>query len=149
MVDHFVQLHDKRHPPLPGHIAEALLNYEWPGNVRELQNVLHRYLTLKRLDFAGGLVNRAERTDAPLTRNIDLGSSVVERSTITVDQTKPAQNHDHKSKDNSVMNLQANEKDLIMKALSENNWHRRRTAETLGIDRKTLFRKMQKFGLEK
>lgn len=149
LVDHFVQLHDKRHPPLPGHIAEALLNYEWPGNVRELQNVLHRYLTLKRLDFAGGLVNRAERTDAPLTRNIDLGSSVVERSTITVDQTKPTQNHDHKSKDNSVMNLQANEKDLIMKALLENNWHRRRTAETLGIDRKTLFRKMQKFGLEK
>jgi len=147
LVDYFLQLHDKKHPPLPGNIVEALLNYDWPGNVRELQNVLHRYLTLKRLDFAGGLVTRPERTDAPSTRNIDSGSSVVERSTITGGQTKLARNHDN-NKDDYVMNLQANEKDLIMKALSENNWHRRRTAEVLGINRKTLFRKMQKFGLE-
>ena len=53
LVDHFLQLHDKNQLPLPGHIVEALLKYDWPGNIRELQNVLHRYLTLKRLDFAG------------------------------------------------------------------------------------------------
>jgi len=53
LVDHFLHLHDKNHPPLPGNVAEALSNYDWPGNIRELQNVLHRYLTLKVLDFAG------------------------------------------------------------------------------------------------
>jgi transcriptional regulator of acetoin/glycerol metabolism len=46
------------------------------------------------------------------------------------------------------MTLKANEKDLIMRALSENNWHRDRTAVALGISRKTLFRKMKKFNID-
>ena len=48
LVDHFLQMYDRNHPPLPGHVAESLLNYDWPGNVRELQNVLHRYHDFKK-----------------------------------------------------------------------------------------------------
>jgi transcriptional regulator of acetoin/glycerol metabolism len=47
----------------------------------------------------------------------------------------------------SSLALKVFERDHIMKVLSENNWHRRRTAAALGINRKTLFRKMQKFGM--
>ena len=46
------------------------------------------------------------------------------------------------------MNLKTIEKDNIMRALSGHNWHRGRTASALGINRKTLFRKMQKLGLD-
>jgi transcriptional regulator of acetoin/glycerol metabolism len=46
------------------------------------------------------------------------------------------------------MTLESLEKDHIMKALSEHNWHRGKTASALGINRKTLFLKMQKFGLD-
>jgi PAS domain S-box-containing protein len=144
LVDHFIRLHDKKHPPLPGHIAEALLNYDWPGNVRELQNVLHRYLTLKRLDFAGGPKAKYEK----LNREVDSINPGLVASTIIVEQEKPAQNHHAKNKEDSVMNLQDNEKELIMKALAEHDWHRERTAKALGINRKTLFRKMHKFSLE-
>ena len=69
LIDYFLQLQDKKHPPLPGHISEALLNYNWPGNIRELQNVLHRYLTLKRLDFAGMPITRLAQPEKETPKN--------------------------------------------------------------------------------
>jgi len=61
---------------------------------------------------------------------------------------QPAQNNGKIDTEESNMALKTFERDHIMKALSENNWHRRRTAEALGINRKkTLFRKMQRFGM--
>jgi transcriptional regulator of acetoin/glycerol metabolism len=48
----------------------------------------------------------------------------------------------------SSATLKSLERDHIMRALSEHNWHRGRTASALGINRKTLFRKMEKFGLD-
>lgn len=147
LVDYFVQLHDKKHPPLPGNIVEALLNYDWPGNVRELQNVLHRYLTLKRLDFAGGPTARPAYPE----REISTDESSIARNftaiPVSVEQIQPAHDNVAMRKEERAMTLKANEKDLIMKTLSENNWHRGRTAATLGIGRRTLYRKMQKLGL--
>jgi transcriptional regulator of acetoin/glycerol metabolism len=49
--------------------------------------------------------------------------------------------------EDSMMTLEAIERDHIMRTLSEHNWHRDRTASALGINRKTLFLKMQKFGI--
>ena len=146
LVDHFLQLYDKKHAPLPAHILEALQNYDWPGNVRELQNVIHRYLTLKRLDFGGMPTNRQARPEAIASKNDD---SITEGFAASPDhgQAKPSQSNAVMTKKESAMTLKANEKDLVMKALSENHWHRRRTAESLGIDRKTLCRKMKKFGI--
>ena len=116
LVDHFLNLYDKSHPPLPGNIMEALLNYEWPGNIRELQNVLHRYLTLKRLDFAGG----------PAVQPIHDSTVRMQEYPVIKD---------------------ISEKDHILKILSEHNWRCDKAAEALGVNRKTLFRKMKKFGL--
>ncbi|MEE9610256.1 MAG: sigma 54-interacting transcriptional regulator, partial [Desulfatiglandales bacterium] len=61
LVEHFLQSYGngKKRPTIPYHIVASLCNYDWPGNVRELQNVLHRYLTLKRLDFAGTAVEQS------------------------------------------------------------------------------------------
>jgi PAS domain S-box-containing protein len=148
LVDHFLQLHNKNHPPLPGNIAEALLSYDWPGNIRELQNVLHRYLTLKRLDFTGGPKTPSTPQDRRVPKDGDSIHTVVGASPFPDDQAQPSPYNDDISKKESTMNLEANEKDLIIRALTENNWHRHRTAAALGINRKTLFRKMQKFGLE-
>lgn len=149
LVDHFIQLHDKKHPPLPGNIVESLLNYDWPGNIRELQNVLHRYLTLKRLDFAGMPVPRLDRSEERILKNETPVGTGMAADTLSESLTQTDQNNVSLQKEGSTMTLKANEKDLIMKALTENNWHRDRTAAALGISRKTLFRKMQKFGMEK
>jgi DNA-binding NtrC family response regulator len=39
------------------------------------------------------------------------------------------------------------EKRLILNTLEQHHWHKTHTAETLGIPRSTLRRKMQKYGL--
>lgn len=52
LVDHFLKGYDEgQRPPLTGRILEAMMDYDWPGNIRELQNVIHRFVTLKRLEF--------------------------------------------------------------------------------------------------
>jgi transcriptional regulator with PAS, ATPase and Fis domain len=53
LIEHFLKLMNQgeKLAVIPEKIIEAMYNYHWPGNVRELQNVLHRYLTVKRLDF--------------------------------------------------------------------------------------------------
>ncbi|MGB5218266.1 MAG: PAS domain S-box protein [Smithella sp.] len=144
LVDHFMKLYDKNHPPLPGNIVEAMLNYDWQGNVRELQNVLYRYLTLKRLDFAGAPTIGHEHPEK-LVPQVD--DSIQIDASSRVCSEKP----DEVSQDHGDMrresNLKLMERDHILKTLSENNWHRGRTASALGINRKTLFLKMQKFGL--
>jgi PAS domain S-box-containing protein len=147
LVDHFLHIHDKNHPPLPGHVAEALLNYDWPGNIRELQNVLHRYLTLKRLDFAGGPTTMPTRREWDVPKDADSVHTGLDSSTFSDDQEQKVQDNGDRHTEEFTTTLVAIEKEYIMRALSENNWHRRRTATALGIDRKTLFRKMQKFGL--
>jgi DNA-binding NtrC family response regulator len=43
--------------------------------------------------------------------------------------------------------LEMLEKRLITKALEHHHWHRGKTAETLGIPRRSLHRKMKKYGL--
>jgi PAS domain S-box-containing protein len=146
LIDHFLQCYDKNHPPLPGDITEALLNYDWPGNIRELQNVLQRYLTLRRLDFADGPTIRSARLQEELPTDGKLVSTGFTAKTVPTGQKQSAQELGE-IKEQATLNLKVLERDHIIKALSEHNWHRGRTAAALGINRKTLFVKMQKFGL--
>mgnify|MGYP000897121923 CR=1 FL=1 len=147
LIDHFLHLYDKNSPPLPGHVTEALLSYDWPGNVRELQNVLHRYLTLKRLDFVGGPAVRPARLKE---ESQESGESFKAEATPQVvaagDRELRRKSVENRLPD-ATLNLKALEKEHILNALSEHHWHRGRTALALGINRKTLFMKMQKFGI--
>jgi transcriptional regulator with PAS, ATPase and Fis domain len=125
LVEHFVEKFGKSQglPPLTPQIMEALKAHDWPGNVRELQNTVYRYLTLKRLDFAcTGMRPAPETQDSPLPE------------TETVDGSLDAM-------------VQQYEKRLILKTLQRHRWQRERTADALGIHRKTLFSKMKKHGL--
>lgn len=123
LVEQFMEKfgHGKSLPPLPPRVMEALRGHDWPGNVRELQNTVLRYLTLKKLDFAG-TVRRSglETQDRPLA----------EAETGNLEAM-----------------LEGYEKRVIIKMLERHRWQREETADALGIHRKTLFTKMKKFGL--
>jgi len=44
--------------------------------------------------------------------------------------------------------LEGPERQIILQSLRDNNWNRNVTAEQLGINRTTLYKKMKKLGLE-
>ena len=120
LVDHFLdQFGDEQKlPALPGRVLEALYKYDWPGNIRELQNVLRRYLVIKRLDF---LDPPGEASAAEPLPEIEHGQSLNQAITQF-------------------------ERAVIEKCLESNRWHRGKTAKALKIDRKTLFIKMKAHG---
>ncbi|WP_243544109.1 sigma-54-dependent transcriptional regulator [Pseudodesulfovibrio tunisiensis] len=105
---------------------DALSGYDWPGNVRELENVLERALILSRSDTLGPDL---------LPPQITAGAGAYDQ---------PEADEPHVS---SPASLEEAEKLAIIRALEENGGHRERTAEALGISRRTLQYKLKKFGL--
>ncbi|OGQ95594.1 MAG: hypothetical protein A2521_07910 [Deltaproteobacteria bacterium RIFOXYD12_FULL_57_12] len=127
LVDHFLAIYGdtEKSPVLPDSVRELLNSYDWPGNVRELQNVLHRYLTLEKLDL-----NDTAQPDGDNTQP--------ERTVVAPIQSDFA---------GLRTSMDGFERKQIETALERNQWHKGRTAVSLGISRKTLFRKMKKIGL--
>ncbi len=103
----------------------ALQCYHWPGNVRELQNVVERAVLL-------GKSNRITIADLPA--HITAGVPVGTMAASTKQTLKAA--------------LEEPERQIILQVLRENNWNRNETADQLGINRTTLYKKMKKLGLE-
>ncbi|MFH1915558.1 MAG: sigma-54 dependent transcriptional regulator [Pseudomonadota bacterium] len=106
---------------------DALSGYDWPGNVRELENVLERALILSRSDALGP----------------DLLPPQVAGAREAVVDMSPVYGHAM----TSPASLEEAEKLAILRALEENGNHRERTADALGISRRTLQYKLKKFGL--
>ncbi len=125
LIDHFLEQYrngDDR-PAIPGRVRDALSNYDWPGNIRQLQNVLQRYLTVKRLDF----LHPHKPTPAERGENSDGENS---QTPLTLREA-----------------LETFEKRFILTALEQHRWQKLQTAQALGLERKTLYRKMKKFDI--
>ena len=125
LVEHFLQAYDRKmHPVISGNIKQSLMAYEWPGNVRELQNVLYRFVTLKRLDLTGETVTE----------------TIAEPSVAAAPSTEIP--------DGDLSDaIAAYEKQLIRAALVRCRWNRTQTAKVLGIGLRTLQRKMKTLGI--
>jgi len=103
---------------------QALQRYRWPGNVRELQNVIERAVLLGKSNVIG-------MEDLPT--NVSAGGGV---------SIEPLGNRSLKQV------LEGPERQIILEVLESNNWNRQLTAEALGINRTTLYKKMKRLGLE-
>jgi DNA-binding NtrC family response regulator len=101
----------------------ALQRYRWPGNVRELQNVIERAVLLGKGTTIG-------IEDLPTSLNA--GTVAVESAAGR--SLKQA--------------MESPERQIIREVLEANNWNRNLTAEALGINRTTLYKKMKRLGLE-
>jgi len=102
----------------------ALQRFRWPGNVRELQNVIERAVLLGK---------------SPVIGLEDLPSHFLADSPVAV-ETSAAR----KLKEA----MAAPERQIILNVLESNQWNRQATAEALGINRTTLYKKMKRLGLE-
>lgn len=115
----------KRRGKIPSSWLEA---YSWPGNVREMQNVMERYsLAWQR--------NRADETSiqpflAPQAEWTSLDGPVSQG--FLLPDSAPV----------------LSEREKILQALREHGGHKGNTARALGINRTTLYHKMNRLGLQ-
>jgi len=128
LAQHFlVEVREDANKDVTGFSDEAmaaLQHYAWPGNVRELQNVVERAVLLGK----GPIVTVADFPDYLLA------GAAIQTPSVTGQTLKEA--------------LAGPERQIILGVLRAHNWNRNVTAETLGINRTTLYKKMKRLGLE-
>ena len=100
---------------------ELLRQYHWPGNVRELRNVIERVLILNPQ------AQRIERRHLPM---------LVHRNAVRAGDFDTLQ----QARD-------AYEREYILKKIDDCNGNISRAAETLGLERSHLYRKMKALGI--
>jgi len=127
LVDHFlkgVQTRGKRGAEISPAAMEALLGYDYPGNIRELENLLERALILcdgKTIGPQDLHAMRLQLSDAAVRP-----SSFKQAVGIAKEET---------------------ERELILAALRKTHWNRVQASKVLGVDYKTLRRKIQQYAL--
>lgn len=102
----------------------AMQRYRWPGNVRELQNIVERVV----------LLGKGEKV-----RIEDLPSNMQTSSPLS---TAPVGDRTLKQA------LEEPERQIILEVLERHHWNRNSTADALGVNRTTLYKKMKRLGLE-
>ncbi len=127
-IKHFVQLAnaelDRKVIRVSSEANDILHRYEWPGNLRELKNVIKRMVLLTH-----GEVAEADTLPDEMLFSINNGLTTIKETDLK------AQN-------------EVNEKKLIQKTLQEVNYNKSKAAKLLNIDRKTLYSKMERYGLD-
>jgi len=101
--------------------ADKLVAYAWPGNVRELQNVIERAVALTTYE---------QLTVQDLPEKI---------------QHPRAQDKSSNAED-ILIPMEEIERRHILRVLQAVNGHRTQASKILGLDRKTLYRKLERYG---
>jgi len=101
-------------------VYEAFKNYTWPGNIRELENIVERLVNMSGSD------------------KIDVD---ILPEHITLIKT-PSQNSA------GALSIESAEFSLILESLEKHNGQISTSAKALGISRRTLYRKLEKFGID-
>jgi transcriptional regulator with GAF, ATPase, and Fis domain len=106
---------------------EQLARYHWPGNVRELRNAIERAVIL-----ADGGYIRSEHL--PVTAPRPATAAAADLSGVAA---FPA----------GGVNLEAIERSLVVKALTQARHNKTRAAKLLGLTRAQLYTRIEKYGL--
>jgi DNA-binding NtrC family response regulator len=113
----------RRVPVIGAVVAEKLLAYEWPGNVRELQNCLERALTLSD----GG-----ELRESDLPERIRRAGD--NRMVLAGDDP------------GGLVPLEEIERRYVLHVMRAVKGNKKLAAQVLGLDRSTLYRKLELYG---
>jgi DNA-binding NtrC family response regulator len=127
LAEHFLEriAASRREPAkhLTADCVTAMQGYSWPGNVRELENAMERAVIL---------------STGPDILPDALPKAVTEQRTAPLVSSRTPPNP----------TLEAIERAYIMWVLTNEHGNKSRTAEVLGIDPSTLYRKLGRYGLD-
>jgi DNA-binding NtrC family response regulator len=97
---------------------DRLIRHSWPGNVRELEHQIERAVAMT----GAGILSEDD---------FDFMDSVPALASVNGDP----------------QSLESMERDHILRVLKETEYNKSKASEILGIDRATLYRKAQKYGI--
>jgi len=119
---------------------QAMLDYSWPGNVRELENAIQRAVLV--------CLNREIQSDdlARLVRK-PTASCRIQKELQSGSDSSSAQGWSESYKDLDEA-LSGPERAILLGALDAHGWNRHATAQRLGINRTTLYKKMKRLGID-
>ena len=123
MLKHYAAVFDKKVIGLAAAAAERMMTYDWPGNVRELGNCLERAVALARFE-------EIQVEDLPEK----IRSS---RHRLSLSGTELPE----------LLTLEEIERRHVLRVLEACNSNRTDAAKMLGLDRKTLYRKLLRWGV--
>jgi DNA-binding NtrC family response regulator len=129
LVTHFLKRHNEKLPEnkqkrISKKAMELLVEYDWPGNVRELENVVERGCILQE----DQVIQPEDLPEKVQHREIGDHQLFGERPTLTLEEL---------------------ERDYLIRVLRETGWQKKKASQILGINASTLYRKIQRYGLEK
>jgi two-component system, NtrC family, response regulator HydG len=116
----FAQENGVEAPEISPDTMKRLMEYAWPGNVRELENYIERAVIM----YSGA---RGMPFEAP--------ASEIDRSEQGLVDTARRER----------WSMDRLEKEYILDVLQQTGGHRGHAAEILGIDRRTLYRKLKQY----
>lgn len=128
-VEHFARENGRKAPAVSPDAIDIFKRYNWPGNVRELQGEIERMVILAigdRLDKENVSLEIREKAGVASASEREPAFSLTGESTLA-----------------------DIEKKVILETLEKNNHNRTKTAEALGIGRRTLIRKLHEYGVTK
>ena len=125
MLRQYAALFDKKVMGLSPAAAERLVGYDWPGNVRELGNCLERAVALAHFDEiqVDDLPDKIRNRSSPRATNINSNELP------------------------ELLTLEEIERRHTLRVLEACKNNRTDAAKILGLDRKTLYRKLLRWGM--
>jgi two-component system response regulator AtoC len=131
LAEHFVRTGadpTRATPQLTAEARDAMIGYAWPGNVRELKNAIERALVLcedqiTAADLPERMLDASKRT-RPIGATLNTGARDVRGQLAEVERT------------------------AIIAALEADGQNQTRAARRLGLSRRALIYKMEKYGLK-
>ncbi len=130
-LNHFLKKYSerlgKKVTGVTSEVMDCFTLYQWPGNIRELENIIERMVALAEADTL-------TLDDVPLELRFSY-------------QATSQPNFDLNELLNSA--TQAFERRFILSALNRNAWNQVKTAQELGVHRKTLEYKLKQLNMQK
>jgi len=130
LADHFIKMYaqrfNKQITGISDNAAQRLMDYFWHGNVRELRNAMERAAALTRFEKIA-VDDLPKKIQAYQNEDFYIGS------------------HDP----HELLPMEEIERRYILHVLKMVGGNRTAAARILKMDRKTLYRKLQRFGADK
>lgn len=130
LLNHFLRHYELKFcrsiEPLSKSVLRLLEAYHWPGNVRELENLIKRYVVLG--------------TEQAIIEALSEREASAENSPFIPDAHLPLRLQTQRA-------VRVLERQIILRALNEHRWNRRKTAQSLDISYRALLYKIKDAGL--